>query len=559
MTASEASADLEQLFGYVRTFYGPYDYKEARFGYSIAELEEQARDMLADEPTDDGFYTAANWFLSRFDDGHVGLTPAPSSNPVTGYSIPLFITPVEGKALVAAVGSPLVNLGIAYGDEVVSIDGISPFTLVDTEIRKVGAFGNPLSNQHLIYQALLRPGYAAGLRPTSPTAHLDFRRADGSEYSLDLIWREVRDESPSFVPEGVAPLEPESYLSARALAINAAAQGSLLAVGSPTPFFYNGVTRAVFDITPVVPNAEMLARYAVDPAAPPGIFGALYSYGGKSLLLIRQSIYGDATELGYYRALLDQYDNFVDGLVVDQTHNPGGSVQYCTDFARLFTSSAGANFVQAYNADRKWVNDLRDAVELADPDLTTEEALRFELLAARIEQAYDAGQALTAPLPLFGGNQLLPDDQYVWTKPLLVLIDELAGSCADVFPMLIKSNRVAPLFGRRTMGLGGNVEGFGPLTNSLATLSLTRGIFTAYQEDETYAPADFVENNGVQPDVEHVITAADFRSGFIDYMAHFSAVIAAQIDGATIADQSDSAVIVDPIDGGEADEADSPE
>lgn len=529
MTASEASADLEQLFGYVRTFYGPYEYKEARFGYSVADLEEQARDMLAAEPTDDGFYTAANWFLSRFDDGHVGLTSAPSSNPVTGYNIPIFITPVEGKALVAAIGSPLADLGIAYGDEVVAVDGISPFTLLDTELRKLDGFGNPLSNQHLIYRALLRPGYASEVRPTSPTAHLDFRRADGSEYSLDVIWREVRDESPSFVPEGPSLLEPESYLSTRALAINAATQGSLLQLGSPTPFFYNGATSAVFDITPVAPNAEMLARYGVDPAAASDIFGALYSYGGKTLLLIRQSAYDDATELAYYRALLDQYDNFVDGLVVDQTHNPGGSILYCTGFARLFTASAGQNFVQAYNADRKWVNDLRDAVELADPDLTTEEALRFELLATRIEQAYDAGQALTEPLPLLGGNQLLPDEQYVWTKPLLVLIDELAGSCADIYPMLVKNNHIAPLFGRRTMGLGGNVEGFGPLTNSLATLSLTRGIFTSHQDDETYSPADFVENNGVQPDIEHVITAADFRRGFIDYMAHFSAVIVEQI------------------------------
>ncbi|HTV25223.1 MAG TPA: S41 family peptidase, partial [Polyangiaceae bacterium] len=374
MTASEASADLEQLFGYVRTFYGPYEYKEARFGYSIADLEEQARDMLADEPTDDGFYTAANWFLSRFDDGHVGLTAAPSSNPVTGYNIPIFITPVENKALVAAVGTALDGLGVAYGDEVVAVDGVDPFTLAETQVRKLDGFGNPLTNQHLIYRALLRPGFAAGLRPTSPTAHIEFRRADGSEYALDLIWREVRDESPTFVPEGPSLLEPESYLATRALAINASAQGSLLELGSPTPFFYNAVTSSVFDITPVTPNAAMLARYGVDPAAVPAIFSALYSFAGKTLLLIRQAGYGDGSELAYYRAVLDQYENFVDGLVIDQTHNPGGSIQYCTDFARLFMSETGQNFVQAYNADRKWVNDLRDAVDAADPDLTTEDA-----------------------------------------------------------------------------------------------------------------------------------------------------------------------------------------
>jgi C-terminal processing protease CtpA/Prc len=87
------------------------------------------------------------------------------------------------------------------------------------------------------------------------------------------------------------------------------------------------------------------------------------------------------------------------------------------------------------------------------------------------------------------------------------LIDELAGSCADAFPMLVKANGLAPLFGRRPIGLGGNVETFGPLSNSQASLALTRSLFTTHQEDQTYAPGDFIENNGVSPDIEHVITS----------------------------------------------------
>lgn len=535
MTASEASADLEQLFGYVRSFYGPYEYKEARFGYSVAELEDQARALLADDPTDDGFYAAANWFLARFDDGHVGLSTAPRSNPVLGHQIGLFLTPVEGKALVADIDASVADEGVAYGDEVLSVDGVSPFTLLETTLRQFEGFGNPITNEHLIARALLRPSFIAELRPTAPTAHLELRRADGSEYELDLIWREVREEPVSFAGDAAAPrpLEKDSYLAHRALSLNAGSQGTIATLGSPVPFFFNPVTASVFDITPVTPNAENLARYGVDPSAPPSIFGALYSHAGKNLLLIRQPVYGDPSELAYYRALLDQYDNFVDGLVIDQTHNPGGSILYCVEFARLFMSDPGANFVQAYNTDRSWINDLRSTARAFDPTLTSEEALRFELLATRIEEAYDAGDSISPPFPLLGTSELLPDESYVWTKPRLVLVDELSGSCADIFPMLIKANQVAPLFGRRTMGLGGNVEAFGPLTNSLATLTLTRGLFTSHQDDDTYSPADFVENNGVQPDIEHIISAADFRSGFIDYVAHFSDVIVDQIDSAT--------------------------
>jgi hypothetical protein len=536
VTASEAGADLEQLFVYMRTFYAPYEYKEARFGYSIAELEDEARALLAVDTTEDGFYAAGNWFLSRFNDGHLNLIPALGSNPTFSYDIGLFLTPVEGKALVSEVDPSLADVGVAYGDEVLAVDGIPPFALLDTEIARTESFGNPLTNQHLIARALSRPGYAANLRPRDPSAHIELRRADGTEFTLDLIWRDNRNESARFVPEAAAAvgvLEP-AFLSRRALDINPGARGSLATIGSPTPFFLTPATSSAFDITPVTPNAETLARYGLDPGELPNIFGALYSHAGKTILLVRQSFYvstgAEVQELQYYRALLDQFDNFVEGLVVDQTHNPGGSIQYCVDFARLFTRAPGENFVQAYNADRSWVNQLRNLGLGVDPSLASEEALRLELLATRVERAYEAGDPITHPFPLLGGNELLPDDSYVWSKPLLVLIDELAGSCGDIFPMLIKANHLAPLFGRRTIGLGGNVEGFGPLTNSQASLALTRGLFTSHQDDETYDSADFVENNGVQPDIEHVITVADFRTGFVDYMTHFSDVLAGQIE-----------------------------
>ena len=98
--------------------------------------------------------------------------------------------------------------------------------------------------------------------------------------------------------------------------------------------------------------------------------------------------------------------------------------------------------------------------------------------------------------------------------------------------MLIHNSHVAPLFGRRTMGLGGNVEQFGPLTNSDASLYLTRGLFTSYRDDETYAPGVFVENNGVRPEIEHVISVDDFRGGFVEYMTHFSEELAHRVDAA---------------------------
>lgn len=534
MTPAEAAEDLEQIFASVRTLYGPYEYKEARFGYSIAALEEEARNMLSATPSDDGFYTAALWFLTRLEDGHVQLQLAPNSNPVVAYRIGIYLQPVEGKALIAEILDPsLAGLGIAYGDEVVAVDGVSPFALL-SEHLKLETLANDVSNQHLISRTFMRSGIASSLRPVSPTAHVELRRADGSEYSRNLIWSQALEERASLItpPDPTEPVQKDAFLARSAVELSRAARSSLARIGSPQPFFLTPPTQAVFNITEVTANEGMMARYGLNPEARPDVYAALYSYAGKSILLVRQSTYNvpdEVERLQYFRALMDQYDDFVDGLVVDQTHNPGGSGSYCVGFARLFASEPGNGFVQAMNTDRRWINALRAAASGIDPTFSTETSRSFELRASLIEAAYDAGLGITAPMPFFE-SELLPDDSYVWTKPRLVLIDELAGSCGDVFPMLVKQNHLAPLFGRRTMGLGGSVEAFGPLTNSNAQFTLTRGLFTVHREDGAYTQHDFVENSGVQPDIEHEITVGDFRTGFVDYMAHFSDQIVSQIE-----------------------------
>jgi C-terminal processing protease CtpA/Prc len=544
MTAEEAAEDLEQIFTYVRTLYGPYEFKEARYGYFISDLEDEARARLADAPGDDGFYETAHWFLAKLDDGHVGLRTARNGNPVLGYVSGLTLQPVDGRALVAELDDPaLADLGISFGDEVVAIDGVSPEELL-TQFRELASMGNEVSNQHLVDALLNRPSYARSLRPTSPTVHVDFLRADGSDYSADLIWRVIEETPTDFAsaPEQGSVLRRGSFTATSPLDGIASGSTPLTASGETAPFFVTPVTEALFDIQRVQPSEEMSAAYGLDPAALPDIYAALLSYSGKSFLLLRQSTYSvDDTEarLAYFRAVMDQYDGFVDGLLLDQTHNPGGSIYYAEQFVRLFTTQPVHNLVEAINTDRAWINSFRDTARAIDPSVLSDESRTYELRASQIEAAYDAGESLSEPFPLMLDSFLQPDDYYVWTKPMLMLIDELAGSCGDMVPALLTENGVAPLFGRRTMGLGGNVEPVGVLTHSQAELHLTRALGAVHRDDGVYATEDFIENRGVSPDVEHVIDVDDYRAGFIDYLAHASEVLAAQIDSADHADATD--------------------
>jgi C-terminal processing protease CtpA/Prc len=92
-----------------------------------------------------------------------------------------------------------------------------------------------------------------------------------------------------------------------------------------------------------------------------------------------------------------------------------------------------------------------------------------------------------------------------------------------MFPMLMQRNGIAKIFGEVTTGAGGNVDdGIATLSNSQATLNLTRGLYTTFRADGAYTDADLVENNGITPDYHYSHTVADFRAGFVGYIKAFS-------------------------------------
>lgn len=103
-----------------------------------------------------------------------------------------------------------------------------------------------------------------------------------------------------------------------------------------------------------------------------------------------------------------------------------------------------------------------------------------------------------------------------------MLVDELAGSCGDILPALMKENKRATLFGERTLGLGGNVEGVATLPKSQIKVNLTRGLFFVYSPTGEYDMSKAIENNGVTPDIHYQHTVKDVRAGYVDYVRAFS-------------------------------------
>ncbi|MGE0174367.1 MAG: S41 family peptidase [Oligoflexales bacterium] len=546
--ATEAQAEITEVADKIKGLYGPLEYKEKRFGYKLDDLVAAARlsvetaqgeleaGKISGATADAKYLGAIKKLLASLEDGHVGITFPVNGTGVAAYDTGIFMIPLEGKAVIAAASGIASELGLERGDVVLAVDGKDPFEYLPL-ITQYEAIGNDVSDQQFIYKVLNRPFYITDLTPDvakNPNVNVKVQKATGEELSVDVPWILKKDPTPA-APVNAAEGKFEMVV-ASVNDYNDAAKGSFMEMGARDPFFMSPAVINSFEIEEVTPNAANLAKYGVtlDDVTVDGkfaVYAALYKYNNKTILLVRQAGYSPALEedkmIAAYKALLDQYDQFADVLVIDQNHNPGGSLTYEHEFFKLFINGEARNMVQFFNVDKKWYLDLLDWAATTTPGSAVDVLIRQR--AGIIESAIDNKLALTRPFPLLETEMLSGHADYTWKKPILLLADELAGSCGDIFPMLMKQNGIAKILGKRTMGLGGNVEEVGTLTHSRATFRLTRGLFNTFKADGKYSDEEFVENNGVTPHYDYTHTLSDFRQGYVDYFKTVSDTALQQI------------------------------
>jgi C-terminal processing protease CtpA/Prc len=315
-------------------------------------------------------------------------------------------------------------------------------------------------------------------------------------------------------------------------------RAELARMGDRVPFFMTPTVTSALGLTPVKPSAKALAGFGVSPEAAAAVdyFAGTYERDGKKVLLVRLPSYTPDDEnaaLGYLRALFTEQEPLVDAMVFDQTHNPGGSLFFAFGVASLLAPHPIRSLVQANNADRMWIQTfatIANDIAADEPNHPLVSVMREQ--AHLVDEAYSARKPLSAPLPIFSDVAELSPDPAHWKKPFIMLVDELAVSCGDIVPLLVKENRLGTLFGQRTMGGGGNVEEVATLTNSRWVLNLSRGIGMVPDAKGAFPEANIIEDNGVVPDVTYSHTLGDFRSGYVGYVEAFNTTLAAQLRSA---------------------------
>jgi hypothetical protein len=532
LSKEEALADFDTLVESFRANYAPLERKEERYGFTFGEHVQESR--LALRHADSGAERERVFasFTARFNDMHVQLGAALPTEQAPDFAVPVRIAPIEDKFVVYAVDDEQVPL--KRGDELIAVDGVPPEEVIARFESLIGA-PNPLTKRHALAARLTqrRAIFADGIAEGDPIV-LRVRDAKGGERDLELRWQKLPNALTArpAVPAAGSGMEPLGYSSEAADTIAAEAG----AMGSIVPYFLTAEVRRQFEISArILPSQRALAEFGVPEQALLEFeyFATKYVYEGKRILLLRMPDYDVRDELdmlrrlNFLRALLSEQQETSDALVLDDTHNPGGSMYLAQALATIFASEPLNGVVERMHADRLQIasylqraNALRQIRDVSDADLSL--ALELEQHARTLDALFSAGEALSEPIPLFAIPSNPDADRVRWTKPALVLVDELSASSGDLFPLLIQANHLAPLFGQRTAGAGGNVESVALLPHSARELRLTRGSFTALDPSGAYPDERFVEDNGVTPDIEYSHTLDDFRAGYVGYFKAFN-------------------------------------
>jgi len=515
LTLDQKMSDFQNIVGVYDKNYGPYDWKKEAFGYDLLSIAPWV-DKIRATKDDLDFYEVLVSYVASLNDAHDAYELPSNFIARLNFGVDVY----DGKLIVDTISRtrlPAVEFPFQIGYELVSIDGKDAQTLLDGLLHYEIA-ANPRSTRRLAAQLLtIRPQvlmpHAADVPEVSTVV---FRRPDGTTESHRIPWTKIGLALTSvgkyITPHGVTPAdEPRSDNAATDTDPTPSYMQPLLKLwncrlpdrgvngfGSQFPIFVNALP-AGFTVR--------LGRSAAEV-----FFSGTFQAGGHTIGFIRIPDFEPADPTGalsIFQREIDFFEKNTDGVIVDVMRNPGGSVSYLNQILSKLIFFTWRSLAFELRATPFWVEDISSSLEQAKASGAPQSILDLlQAIKDQIVAANAANRGRTQPIPLddvtidrapatdSAGNRIAS------TKPLLVLIDELTASAGDAFAATIQDNWRGLLFGRRTMGAGGNVVAWEAGSYSQGTMTVTQSLMNRKFPVQTleYPEAPYVENIGVYPD-----------------------------------------------------------
>ncbi|MEO8367924.1 MAG: S41 family peptidase [Candidatus Solibacter sp.] len=551
LTSDQKTADFNSLAALYAKRYGPYEWKKDALGVDLFNIAPWLAKVQA-TTNDLDFYELMSEYVASLNDAH-DVYQLPST--FQAY-LNFFVDIYDGKLLVDSINRsrlPASEFGFVIGYELVSIDGQDAQKLLDGLLRYSIA-ANPRSTRRLAAELLtIRPQYLMPHAADVPEISVVvFRRPDGKQETYRIPWSKTglllenvghyttpgasllsslpgrrRGPGPRPVADPQTGGEIPDYLQVLNRLQNCRLPDRAVnGFGAQAPVFAASM-----------PSSFVLrqGRSPLDP-----FYSGVFWANGHNIGFIRiPSFSGTTAAIAAFQNEITYFQANTEGLVIDVMRNPGGSVSYLNTLLSLVIPSTWRGIPLEVRATSDWVVSISSSLVSATAQGAPKNIL--DLLQSIKDEVVTANAAMrgrTKPIPLDDvtidrepardskGNLL------AYTRPLIVLTDEMSASAADAFPATIQDNARGPIVGWRTMGAGGNVEGWEAGTYSLGFTTVTESLMVRKNPIATaeYPTAPYVENIGVRPDIQvDYMTAANLNQKGKPFVEAFVAAIVARI------------------------------
>lgn len=527
LSLEQRRSDMTQLANLFAKYYAPYEWKRDVVGFDLMDLKPWLERATAAKDDID-FMEVLVDYAASLDDGHVGVFFPSNFVARLGFSADVY----EGKVLIDTISRSLLpqsRYPFEIGDEVISVDG-RPVAELLGAFGKYYAGGNPRTKARIAASRIFTR--VQQVMPSAPrigeSAAVVIRRANGEEQTFNIPW--TKSGLPLEAAGGA--VSPKSALRQRAAeAEEAVSPYTIYRVPRPAR-----ATIGWGDRNPIFALPSNFVRRRGASTADYFLSGT-FDFGGFRIGYVRIPDFEPASingALSQFDTEIRFFQQSVDGLIIDVMRNPGGYGVYCEEMLRRVIPRQFRTVGFEIRATADWIQYFEDSLSEARLFLQPDWVIQaLEVNLGFVRTAYGEVRGRTGPVSLNGTGslELLPVS-YAFTKPLMVLTDELSASAADFFPAVIQDNARGIIFGHRTMGLGGGPTPFDATYYTESFAYVTRSLMTRKAPVKTpdFPETYYIENVGVRPDIEvDYMTLDNLLNRGRSFVQAFSEAMAAHI------------------------------
>lgn len=533
LTRAQRVSDAQTMIALFEHRYAPIEWKKEFLGISFDKL---ASDLMAavdkENVTDKEFYSAMSRVSGGVRDTHNWFIIPSNYMSKLGFRTDY----IEGHVLIESVDREILpknKFPFERGDELISIGG-QPVEEIMNELAEITTEGNELTEKRFLAMDLSKRSQDTYPDiPTGETTLEIYSRARDTKENFTIMWK--TSGSP-LAPTGVET--KSGILSFFKSLLPSSSNNSIDTSTKKTDKIrrpvienlrwsaYSGPKGSrLGNINPFFPLWDTFVQRTEAP-----LMSGIFILNGKRIGFVRIHTW-DLDDPMPWIDFLEREIPFLeketDALVIDQTDNGGGLICLGNIVAGFFVSEQIQSNLFEIRANRHYLLHFESDVASCQKNeyKPASDCPAIFDIADKMRDAIEKGQVLTEPIPICSPDgkvhphTLADGTKTVYTKPLLMLINEFSISVADMTLAFLQDSERAVMFGGRTCGAGGSVETTDRIGYSDFQISQTESLTVRPKAVVTPQgiTTRYLENIGVVPDVEYPITVNDFINGYAGY------------------------------------------